>query len=587
MELDPRFTFESFVVGPANRLVAAAARRVADVPGTTYNPLFIYSGSGLGKTHLLSAIGHRVERVHGLDVLYETLEHLMEEISTAVEAGDRDAFRGRLRDTGVLLLDDVQFLTGQRQAQEELIRAWDTLSSRGGQVVLSSDRPPQDIDGLDDRLLSRLSGGLIVDMGAPDFETRVAIARRKAEERGRPLSQEVCHALARVAFTNVRELQGALNRLIAVQELEQRTITADEVVALLGAAASERGHDEFGEFLSEITGTVGAVVDDADRQIADAILAWEGEGYRTRRLDGALAGTLTAAQATEVVRRFERDVTRLREIEDEIRMLDPDSRQLARGDLLRDPDRVAEAEALLAAARERQKPPPLPPEGPGLDALDADTMAVRAARAVAAAPGAAYNPLFLLGGEGAGKSDLLVALANQLRLDDPEAVVAYVNGPAFAGELIEALERNHLEGWRTRYRRADVLLLDDLDALGATERAQEELFHLFEDLQRSGRQLVFAARTPPHDLPLPERLRSRLEGGLVVELEEADGGRRSREEAAEAGEGGTEAAPGGDHEPAKPEATRSASRPSHWLGNPEKVLWEWPYATDWLEESLD
>ena len=261
IELDPRFTFEAFVVGPANRLAAAAARRVADAPGTTYNPLFLYGGSGLGKTHLLSAIGHRVTRVHGTQVLYLTLEHLMEEVSTALEAGDPDAFRVRLRDTGLLLLDDVQFLAGQRQTQEELIRAWDTLSSRGGQIVLSSDRPPPDIDGIDERLLSRLSGGLIVDVGTPDFETRVAIARRKADERGHDLAPDVCQALARVAFTNVRELQGALNRLIAVQELEHRTVTSAEVSALLGAAAAERGRDEFGEFLSEISGTVGAVVE--------------------------------------------------------------------------------------------------------------------------------------------------------------------------------------------------------------------------------------------------------------------------------------------------------------------------------------
>ncbi|HSH45398.1 MAG TPA: DnaA/Hda family protein [Longimicrobiales bacterium] len=616
MELDPRFTFESFVVGPANRLAAAAARRVAEVPGTTYNPLFIYSGSGLGKTHLLSAIGHHVSRVHGLDILYETLEHLLSAISTAMEEGERDAFRGRLGDTGLLLLDDVQFLAGHRQPQEELIRAWDGLTSRGGQVVLSSDRPPQDIDGLDDRLLSRLSGGLIVDMGAPDFETRVAIARRKADERGQPLSPDVCQALGRIAFTNVRELQGALNRLIAVQELEDREVQADEVTTLLGAAAAERGRDEFGEFLSEITGTVGAVVDGADRRIADAIMAWEGEGYRTRRLEGALAGTVTAGQADELVRRFEHDVARLREIEREIGRLDSDARELARRDLLRDPDRVAEAESLLAAVRERLAPPPAPPEGPGLDSIQ-DSMVVRAARAVADNPGTAYNPLFLLTPR-AGRLPLLAAAANELRARNPGSVVAFVDGPTFAGEVIDALEHNQLDAWRARYRNADALFLDDLDALGTTERAQEELFHLFEDVHRSGGQLVFASRTPPHELPLPPRLRSRLESGLVLEMEDdsvgdpngtdrapspdatatsavpwtaADPGSRgqagSRDEPGSSdrpGAGDGQASPGGEEGGG---GLPGVDRVDHWLADRERMLWEWPYAADWLEESLD
>lgn len=584
LDLDPRFTFESFVVGPANRLAAAAARRVADAPGSTYNPLFIYSASGLGKTHLLSAVGHRVQHVHGARMLYLTLEHLMDEVSSALEAGDPDAFRGRLRDVGLLLLDDVQFLEGQRQAQEELLRAWDALSARGGQIILSSDRPPQDIDDLDDRLLSRLSGGLIVDMGAPDFETRVAIARRKADERGHSLSPEVCQAVARVAFTNVRELQGALNRLIAVQELERRTVTPEEVVGLLGAAAAERGRDEFGEFLSDISGTVGAVVEQADRQVADAILAWEGEGYRTRRLEGALAGTPTAAQAAEVIGRFEKDVARLREVEQAIRALEPDAPELARADVLRDPDRLSEAEGLVAAVRERLRPPPAPPAGPGLDDFPGDGLAVRAARAVVAEPGVAYNPLYLLGSP-AARGGLLAALGNELG-GEGGRIVAYVSGPDFSAALIAALEKGHLEAWRARFRRAHALLVDDLDALAGTERAQEELFHLFEDLYRAGRQLVFGATASPHELKLPPRLRSRLESGLVVEVGDAAGGTSG------AGEERTAAGPG-----SLVDATASKGavdperelepRAGHWIVSPEKVLWEWPYAQDWLQEEVD
>lgn len=580
VDLDPRFTFDAFVVGPANRLAVAASRRVADAPGTTYNPLFIYSASGLGKTHLLSAIGHKAANLHDTDVVFETLEGLMEQISVAMEAGEPDAFRGRLRGAGVLLLDDVQFAAGHRQTQEELIRAWDALSSRGAQVVLTSDRPPQEIDGLDDRLLSRLSGGLIVDMSAPDYETRVAIARRKAEERGQSLSREVCRAVGRIAFTNVRELQGALNRLIAVQDLEDRTVAPEEVVQLLGVAA-DRGRDEFGEFLSDITGTVSAVVQEADQRVADAILAWEGEGFRTRRLEGALNGTLTAGQAEELVHRFEQDVARLRQIAREIRELDPDAREL-NAPVLRDPDQVAEAESLLAHARERQKPLPAPPSGPTLDALEGDSLALRAAAAVVDAPGAVYNPLYVMGSDGAGKSTLMAALGNSLAAQGE--TVAYLDGEAFVAELIDALEHSRLDAWRARFRSAGVLLLDDLDALAGMERAQEELFHLFEELHRAGRQLVFAATAPPQDLPIPSRLRSRLEGGLVVELDRA-----AHPEWGAEGAGRAPASSSAADEGMKSGETSTTSTPGpqaqRW--SPEKVLWSWPYAGDWIEESLD
>ena len=208
LDLDPRFTFEAYVVGPGNRLAVAAARRVAETPGASYNPLFIYSGSGLGKTHLLSAIGQHAQRVHGVPLAYETLEHLMERLSSAVAEGALDAVRAELRDAELLLLDDVQFLAGHRQAQEELLRMWDALTASGAQVVLTSDRPPQEIDTLDERLLSRLSGGLIVDVSPPDYETRIAIARRKAEERGGPLAPDVLQAVARIR--DVRDLPPGL-----------------------------------------------------------------------------------------------------------------------------------------------------------------------------------------------------------------------------------------------------------------------------------------------------------------------------------------------------------------------------------------
>ena len=155
-DLDPRFTFDSFVVGPANRLASAAARRVADAPGTSYNPLFIYSSSGLGKSHILNGIAHYAARVHpGFGVVYVAVESFLEELTEAIRAGTEEELRQRYEELHILLLDDVQFLTGQKEAQEMLLRLLDEMSKSDGQVVLASDRSPSDIDGLDERLVTR------------------------------------------------------------------------------------------------------------------------------------------------------------------------------------------------------------------------------------------------------------------------------------------------------------------------------------------------------------------------------------------------------------------------------------------------
>ena len=185
-ELDPKFTFDSFVVGPASRLASAAARRAAESPGTSYNPLFLYSEPGLGKTHLLTAIAHKAKAAGSVEkVEYMALEEYLDKLEGTLSAGDGEkSIYGEL---DILLLDDVQFLTGQPEAQEMLLKTLDHLTTSGGQIVLASDRPPADINGLDARLLSRFSGGLIVDLGAPEFETRVAIIRKKAQERGQTL----------------------------------------------------------------------------------------------------------------------------------------------------------------------------------------------------------------------------------------------------------------------------------------------------------------------------------------------------------------------------------------------------------------
>jgi chromosomal replication initiation ATPase DnaA len=573
LDLDPRFTFDSFVTGASNRLAVAAARRVAEQPGAMYNPLFLYSESGLGKTHLITAIGHHTRRVHpDLEVIYDTLEHLMETVMSAIEEGERDAFRARVRDVSVLLLDDVQFLAGRRGAQEELLRAWDVLTARGGQVVLASDRPPTEIDGLDQRLLSRFSGGLIADLSLPDYETRVAIVRKKAEESGHSLGTGVAESLAKIAFSNVRELQGGLNRLLAVQELDGRAVAADEVARLLGVPERTGAADEFSSFLDEIVDTVGDAIGritPAER-VAEAILRWDGEGFRTHMLEAARSKVATAAEADALIEQYHAGVMRLKDIASAIRGMDPAAGELARMDVLRNPDRLAEAESLLDQVRYRMRPLPLPPETPSFEqlTLEGELLAVRAARAVAHQPGVRYNPLFVHAPVAADRTALVTALALLFRQNHGDAV-AFMTGAAFAADVIDALESNRLDSWRARCRRARLLVIDGVDELVDTERSQEELFHIFDAATRTGVQLVFTASCPPRELVgLEDRLKTRFESGLVV---------------------GLSATPGDEQVPPDlaPLATAPAAEIDAWFVNREKVPWSWPYLQDVLVQETE
>src|SRR5205807_3644083 len=195
--LNPKYSFDTFVVGAANRLAVTAGRTVAENPGAAYNPLFVYSGSGLGKTHLLMAIGQAVKKLApGLNIEYLTLDEFVEAFHAAIAAGQGDAFRRRFQTVDALLVDDVQFLTNRTEMQAELLRLTEALQAAGHQIVLTSDRPPAEIALLDERLISRFSGGLVVDMSVPDYETRVAILRRKAEDRGASFPPGVLEAVA-------------------------------------------------------------------------------------------------------------------------------------------------------------------------------------------------------------------------------------------------------------------------------------------------------------------------------------------------------------------------------------------------------
>jgi len=219
--LNPRYTFNNFVVGNSNQFCHAAARQVSDAPGQAYNPLFIYGGVGLGKSHLLHAIGNSIlERRPNARVLYMSSESFTNELIQSLRTGKMEEFKTKLRGLDVLLIDDIQFVSGKERTQEEFFHTFNTLHSAKKQIVITSDTVPHDIIGLKERLQTRFSWGLIADLQVPDFETRVAIINRKASNNNVSLPMDVAQYVAENISTNVRELEGALTRLCAVSSLQ-------------------------------------------------------------------------------------------------------------------------------------------------------------------------------------------------------------------------------------------------------------------------------------------------------------------------------------------------------------------------------
>ena len=224
--LNPRYTFQTFVVGTNNRLAHAASLAVAENPAHAYNPLFIYGGVGLGKTHLLHALGHEAE-AHRLSVLYVSSEGFTNDLIAAIRAQKTDDFRSKYRHSDVLLIDDVQFLAGKERTQEEFFHTFNALHSAGKQVVISCDRPPKALVALEDRLRSRFGWGLIADVQPPDFETRVAILRAKAAAARTQVSDDVLAYVARKVPSNIRELEGGLNCVLAHARLMHQPLVVE------------------------------------------------------------------------------------------------------------------------------------------------------------------------------------------------------------------------------------------------------------------------------------------------------------------------------------------------------------------------
>ena len=230
--LNPRYTFDSFVVGPGNRLAHAACQAVAERPAAAYNPLFLYGGVGLGKTHLLHAIGH-VCKANNLRVLYVSAETFTNDLIEAIRTQSTESFRETYRTVDVLLIDDIQFIAGKESTQEEFFHTFNALHGNGAQIVISSDRPPRAMATLEERLRSRFEWGLTADIQPPELETRIAILRRKAEEQSATVPDEILYLIAEQVQSNIRELEGALNRVLAAATLTHQPLTLSLAEATL------------------------------------------------------------------------------------------------------------------------------------------------------------------------------------------------------------------------------------------------------------------------------------------------------------------------------------------------------------------
>ncbi|MBN2378194.1 chromosomal replication initiator protein DnaA [candidate division WOR-3 bacterium] len=287
--LQDRYTFKDFVVGENNRFAHAAALAVAEAPSEVYNPLFLYGGVGLGKTHLLQAIGNFLVRTQPkLAVTYIPAETLFIELIDAVEKGTRMEFKNRYRSKDILLIDDIHFLRGKESLQEEIFHLFNHLYEGGKQVVLTSDRPPREIPTLEERLASRFSGGLVVDIQPPDLETRIAILLRKAESEGQNLPKDVAFYIASKIRSNIRELEGALIKLLALSSLTGRGLTTALADEVLHDLLRNRPRTTPNRVVKHVAKTFNVTVEEINsrRRTAPLALARQSAMYLIRKLLG-------------------------------------------------------------------------------------------------------------------------------------------------------------------------------------------------------------------------------------------------------------------------------------------------------------
>lgn len=471
-ELNRELNFESFVVGPSNEVAATAGRTVAESLGSAYNPLLIYGDVGLGKSHLLIAIGNLAKEVTPeIAVEYITPEAFAEAHHAAVAARQADAFRHRFEDVDLMLVDDVQILVDRSEVIDEFLRLCSQFQTAGKQVVIVSDRPPEEIFALDARL-EQLQGGLSVDIGTPDDATRLEIVRRRAAGRGADLSERVLKAIADFETGNVRRLLGYLNRVLACQIASEQFMNvrlAREVMEGHAAPASARSpargsqggfgtQNEFADFFSGISGAVAEQVATWDEVRAERVKSMAGNGVPSATVPSEL-GSFPGPSAKS---RFE--------------------------------------DLVLSESNEE---------------------VVSAVRAAFEAAGKMHNPLVITGGPGLGKTRLLHAFGNEL-IKTGAAVVACISAHEFVEDASDASVSGNGDQWLLRYMSVDALLIDDFHLAARTSGATL-ILRLFQILVNQDKQLGLTINAESVRVEgMDASLTAFLESGKVVSLRTPD-----------------------------------------------------------------
>ena len=334
--LNPKYTFESFVVGNANRFAHAAALAVAESPGEAYNPLFIYGGVGLGKTHLMQAIGHFIHQTDPKKkILYMTSESFTNELISAIQMKKTYEFRDRIRKVDVLMVDDIQFIAGRESTQQEFFNTFNELHNENKQIILTSDKPPKDIPRLEERLSSRFEWGLVADIQRPDVDTRVAILREKTIQEGIEVPDEVLQLIAGKIDSNIRELEGCLTRLVAYSNLVKEPIMLDLCERALKEVFDSRRHkqitaeltmqtvsDYYGLTLDDMTGPTRKREITVPRQIA-MYLTREMTGMSLPQIGNVFGGRdhTTVLHSCKTVEANMKANTDIRAVVEDIKML--------------------------------------------------------------------------------------------------------------------------------------------------------------------------------------------------------------------------------------------------------------------------
>jgi chromosomal replication initiation ATPase DnaA len=440
---------------------------------------------------------------------YLTLDAFQEAFFAARAAGQSQAFRNRLGALDLLLVDDVHYLARLGETQQELLRLVQHLQSTTKQIVLAGEAAPTDIQDMDERLRVQLDGGLVVDITPPEFETRLTILQRRTAERGAELAPAVLETIAGIELESVRELLGFLNRVVALQAVSENPLTPEVVEALMAGARTAytvggtgvgpaREPDEFAAFMTDVAEEIEHQVEAWRARLTDGLERWKNEGYRTARLEQLLQQDVPVA-VDQALKEFERDVKRLRSLETAMEAIQPGR---AEDSVFRDPERVAEAEAMVEGEANRE--------------------ALRVAQSATGEPGRGGSLLLIVGPTGVGKTHLLHAIGNALS-SASQAMVACFSAQQFQDELEEALSSEAPGQWLSRYQPVGAFLLDDVQLLIREKRAQHELAHLITRFQASGRQVVLTASAPPGEIEgLQERLAGLLERGYVVRIDTPD-----------------------------------------------------------------